>query len=205
MSIVLIRHGETDLNATRVLQWPDTPLGERGRAQALALGRRFAAGPRAAALVSSDMARARQTADAISASTGLPVLESPLLRERNFGALRGLPFDSLGYDPIEDDRAPPEGESMAEFRGRVAQALDWLREVRAAAGGDVLAVSHGLVIRVVLAELAAFPEGWTRPTRLSNTSVSILQPERPHTVTLVDCCRHLEGDARDEGRGVAGV
>jgi broad specificity phosphatase PhoE len=52
MSIVLIRHGETDLNATRVLQWPETPLGERGRAQARALGVRFA-GQRPAAIVSS--------------------------------------------------------------------------------------------------------------------------------------------------------
>ena len=59
MSIVLIRHGETDLNAARVLQWPDTPLGERGRAQARALGVRFAAAsPRPVLLASSDMARA---------------------------------------------------------------------------------------------------------------------------------------------------
>jgi len=204
MSIVLIRHGETDLNATRVLQWPDTPLGERGRTQARALGVRFAAA-RPAAIVSSDMARARQTAEAISVATGLPVAESPLLRERNFGVLRGRRFDDLGYDPIHDERAPPEGESMAEFRARVAQALEWVRAVRRQSAGDLLVVTHGLVIRVLLAEHAAFPAGTTPPERLSNTSVSILLAEPPHAVSLVDCCRHLEGDARDDGRGVAGI
>ena len=206
MSIVLIRHGETDLNAARVLQWPDTPLGERGRAQARALGARFAAAaPRPVLLASSDMARARQTADAIAAATGLPVVESPLLGERSFGELRGRPFDSLGFDPIADERAPPGGESMADFRARVAEALAWLRGLRREAGGDVLAVTHGLVIRVALAEHCTFADGLAAPERLSNTSVSVLGPDAPHRVTLVDCSRHLEGAACDDGRGVSGV
>jgi broad specificity phosphatase PhoE len=180
MSIVLIRHGETDLNAARVLQWPDTPLGERGRAQACALGARFsAASPRPVLLASSDMARANQTAAAIAKATGLAVRESPLLRERDFGELRGLPYDTLGFDPIEDERAPP--------------------------GGDVLAVTHGLVIRVALDHHSTFADGLVVPARLSNTSVSVLGPEAPHRVSLVDCSRHLEGAVRDDGRGVAGV
>lgn len=206
MSIVLIRHGETDLNAARVLQWPDTPLGERGRAQARALGVRFAAAaPRPVLLASSDMARARQTADAIAAVTGLSVTESPLLRERDFGELRGRPYDALGFDPIADERAPPGGESMAVFRARVAEALAWLRGLRREAGGDVLAVTHGLVIRVALAEHCTFADGLAAPERLSNTSVSVLGVEAPHRVTLVDCSRHLDAAVRDDGRGVAGV
>lgn len=205
MSLVLIRHAETDLNAGRVLQWPDTPLGARGLAQARALGARFAASP-AVVLASSDMARARQTADAIAATTGLPVTESPLLRERDFGELRGRRYDELGFDPVTDERAPPGGESMPAFRERVARALDWLRALRRDAGGDVLAVTHGLVIRVVLAEHARFPDGLAAPARLGNTSVSILLAEPPHEVSLVDCCRHLDDDAlRDDGRGVVGV
>lgn len=206
MSIVLIRHGETDLNAARVLQWPDTPLGERGRAQARALGARFAAAsPRPVLIASSDMARARQTAEAIAEATGLAVRESPLLRERDFGELRGLPYDTLGVDPIQDERAPPGGESMAGFRARVAEALDWLRGLRREAGGDVLAVTHGLVIRVALEHHCTFADGLLVPARLSNTSVSVLGPEAPHRVSLVDCSRHLEGAVRDDGRGVAGV
>ena len=131
--------------------------------------------------------------------------ESPLLRERDFGALRGRPYDTLGFDPIEDERAPPGGESMAVFRARVAEALAWLRELRRAAGGDVLAVTHGLVIRVALAEHCTFDDGLAAPARLSNTSVSVLGVDAPHRVTLVDCSRHLEAAVRDDGRGLAGV
>jgi probable phosphoglycerate mutase len=204
MSLVLIRHAETDLNAGRVLQWPDTPLGARGLEQARALGARFAA-TRPAAIVSSDMARARQTADAIARATGLPVVTSPLLAERNFGDLRGRRYDELGFDPISDERAPPGGESMDAFRVRVARALDWLREVRRGLDGDLLAVTHGLVIRVLLAEHAAFPHGIERPAALANTSVSVLLAEPPHTVSLCNCSVHLDSATRDEGRGVSGI
>jgi probable phosphoglycerate mutase len=204
MSIVLIRHGETELNAGRVLQWPDTPLGARGRAQARALGARFA-DSRPGAIACSDMARARQTAEAISAATGVPLTESPLLAERNFGELRGRRYDDLGFDPILDEGGAPGGESMPEFRARVALAMDWVRALRRQAGGDVLVVTHGLVIRMVLAEHVRLPDGAAAPERLSNTSVSILGAEPPHVVTLIDCSRHLEGAARDDGRGVVGV
>jgi DNA-binding LacI/PurR family transcriptional regulator len=152
-----------------------------------------------------DMARARETADAISRTTGLPVRESPLLQERNFGELRGRRFDDLGYDPIEADGAPPGGETMAAFRDRVARACEWVRRQREAAGGDLLVVSHGLVIREWLVLHAHFPEGMTRPQRLSNTSVSILDAEPPHTVRLLDCSAHLEAGVRDDGKGVAGI
>jgi probable phosphoglycerate mutase len=204
MSIVLIRHGETDLNAARVLQWPDTPLGERGLAQARALGARFA-GTRPAALLSSDMARARQTADAIAAATGLPVRESPLLGERCFGVLRGLRYDDLDHDPIHDERGAPEGESMAQFRERVGHALEWVRAARREAGGDVLVVTHGLVIRLLLAEHCAWTGAATPPAALSNTSVSVLDAEPPHAVRLCNCSRHLDAAIADAGRGVVGV
>ena len=204
MSLVLIRHAETELNAARVLQWPDTPLGARGLAQARALGARFA-GSRPAAILSSDMTRARQTAEAISAATGVPVRESPLLAERNFGVLRGRRYDELDHDPIHDERGAPQGESMAEFRDRVARALEWLRAVRREAGGDVLAVTHGLVIRLLLAEHCEWPEGTAPPEALANTSVSIVQAEPPHRVVLGHCARHLDAPIADDGRGVVGV
>jgi len=61
MSILLIRHGETALNAARVVQPADTPLSERGAAQAAALARRLADFG-IAAILSSDLPRAAQTA-----------------------------------------------------------------------------------------------------------------------------------------------
>jgi broad specificity phosphatase PhoE len=204
MTLMLIRHGETELNAARTLQFPDTPLGARGREQAMAVGRRFAARP-PAAIVSSDMARAYQTAQAISQATGIPVIASPLLGERNFGDLRGRRFDDLGYDPIHADEGPPNGESMEQFRARIAQAYQWIIEQRARAGGDLAVVSHGLFIRHFLMGHTRFPEGMTYPEQLANTSVTIMSAEPPHLVSLVGCSVHLEGGARDDGKGVVGV
>lgn len=204
MTLMLIRHGETELNASRTLQFPDTPLGVRGREQALAVARRMAARP-PAAIISSDMARAFETATAISKATGLPVLSSPLLGERNFGDLRGRRFDELGYDPIHDDRGPPNGESMVQFRERIARAYDWIMDMRSKAGGDLAVVSHGLFIRYFLVGHASFPAGMLHPEKLANTSVTILGAQPPHTVQLLDCSTHLQGEARDDGKGVTGI
>ena len=97
MRLLLIRHGETALNAARILQPPDTPLSERGLAQAAALARRLAGEP-IAAVWSSDLPRAWQTAAVIAG--GRAIRAEPLLQERNFGDWRGQPYDSLGFDPL---------------------------------------------------------------------------------------------------------
>ena len=74
-------------------------------------------------ILSSDLPRARQTAEHLAQATGLPVHTSALLQERNFGELRGLAYDSLSIDPMTMDEAPPGGESQASFEHRVAQAF----------------------------------------------------------------------------------
>ena len=97
MTILLIRHGETPLNAARVMQPPDTPLSERGIAQALALAQRLGAAP-LAGILSSDLRRAHDTAQAVAARTGLPVQTTPLLHERNAylaGAVRAAALDGV--------------------------------------------------------------------------------------------------------------
>lgn len=204
MSLVFMRHGETELNAARVLQPPDTPLGARGRAQALALGRRFA-GAGLAGIVSSDLARARETAAALSAATGLPVVETPLLQERNFGALRGLAYDSLGYDPIHAEDGPPGGESMPQFRARVAEAFAHVLDLRRRLGGDLAIVTHGLLIRETIAGHLRLGEGMSQPERLANTSVTIAGWESPWLISLLDCSRHLDAGIEDDRQAVAGI
>lgn len=204
MSIILVRHGETPLNAARVLQPPDTPLSARGLEQAEAVARRLA-GRNLSGILSSDMPRARMTAEAISSASGLPVAETTLLHERNFGDLRGLAYDSLGFDPIARDEAPPGGESMDVFRDRVAAAFALALEMRAALTGDLVVVTHGLVIKTWLRMHAVLPNGAQHPEHVANTSVTILEAGVPYRVTLLNCARHLEGDARDDGRGVSGV
>lgn len=204
MTIILVRHGETALNAARVIQPPDTPLSERGAGQAAAVARRLA-GLSPAAILSSDLARAAQTADAIAGATGLPVETTPLLHERNFGDLRGKAYDSLGYDPIHDEKAAPGGESMDQFRQRVEAAFARMLGLRATLRGPLVVVSHGLVIRVLLERHLRLPAGTAAPERLANTSVTIFSHESPWEACLVNCAAHLEGDLSDDQRAIAGV
>ena len=203
MSILLIRHGETALNAARVLQPADTPLSERGSAQARSLARRLA-GLQLAGLVSSDLPRAMQTAAPIAAATGHAVRADPLLQERNFGDLRGRAYDSLGFDPLATDEAPPGGESVEQFRRRVARAFDAVIAIRAALGGPLAVVTHGLVIRTILQEHVRLPARFEVPERLANTSLTILAETSPHEVLLLNCAVHLEGGERDDARSLAG-
>ena len=203
MSIFLIRHGETALNAARVLQPAATPLNERGLAQAGALARRLA--PLGVArILASDLPRALRTAELIAAATGAPIETTSLLHERNFGDLRGLAYDSLAVDPRTADDAAPGGESRAEFEQRVDEAFDCILQHRAATEGNLAVVSHGLVIGVVLARHASLPAGTTAPEHLGNTSLSVLADEPPHGVSLLNCTIHLDSAARDDAGALSG-
>jgi probable phosphoglycerate mutase len=203
MSLYLIRHGETALNAARVLQPADTSLGPLGLRQAEAIARRIA-GLGIAAIVSSDLRRALQTAEAIAAATGLPVAADVLLQERNFGTLRGLPYDTLGFDPLAMTEAPAGGESMSAFAHRIAQAFARLLALHARAGGPLAVVTHGLVIQAVLQAHASLPTGTALPQRIGNTSLTIVSAQPPHTVTLLDSTSHLDAGAADRVGGLSG-
>lgn len=203
MTLLLIRHGETALNASRTLQPADTPLSERGRAQARALALRVV-GQRIAGIVSSDLPRALQTAQAIAAATGLPVATSALLQERNFGDWRGLPHASFGFDPLAHAGAPPGGESHAAFARRVARAFAHIVDVQHAVGGPLVVLTHGLVLREWLATHVTRAPGVPLPTHLGNTGVTIIEAKAPHHAALIDCTRHLDALAADDAQALSG-
>ncbi|GAB4123338.1 MAG: histidine phosphatase family protein [Rubrivivax sp.] len=190
MTMVWLRHGETALNAARVMQPADTPLSARGLAQARAAAERLAA-LRPAAIVSSDLPRALQTAEALAALTGLPVHTEPLLQERNFGAWRGRPWDELGFDATTMEAAPEGGESLAAFLQRCDAAWAAMVSRRAAVGGPLVVVSHGLLIHAVLRRHARLDAGLTLPERLANTAVSEVDAAPPHRARRVGCVAHL--------------
>lgn len=200
MSILWLRHGETALNAARVVQPADTPLSPRGRLQALAAAERIAR-LRPVALLCSDMPRARQTAQALADATGLPVRTNALLQERNFGALRGRAWSTLGFDPMHLDEAPEGGESKVDFHARVAQAWALALAERCAVGGLLVVISHGLLIHAALQRHAHWPaDSLALPPRLDNTSLSEVDAEAPHAVLRVNCTLHL-GDDVGAGNG----
>lgn len=136
LRLVLLRHGRTEWNAQRRFQGQaDPPLDEVGRAQAYEVSPLVAA-LRPDVLVSSDAARAVQTAECIAGMTGLPLRTDPRLRERSLGHWEGLTRDEVA------ERYPAEyadwvaGRDVAgrggETREQVAQrALAAFRELPA--------------------------------------------------------------------------
>jgi probable phosphoglycerate mutase len=203
MRLLLVRHGETALNAARILQPPDTPLSDRGRAQASALGHRLASEP-LSLLWSSDLPRAWQTAEAIARRCGMAIEPLPLLQERNFGDLRGRPYDTLGFDPLAMSQAPPGGESTAAFEARIDEALALALKVAQGLAGSMVLVTHGLVIHSLLSRRLARAPGLVLPPRIANTSVTVVEGGLPPLVTLIDCTAHLAGAPGDDPLALSG-
>ena len=162
MTIFLVRHGETEWNRARRYQgWSDSPLTDRGTAQAAAIGHRLRALPEALAaeIVASPIGRARRTAEIIAGCLGrtAPVRLDERLREISLGSWDGLDRadirSRMGEDFAEFEWYfdTPDGERYDGFAGRIAE---WLREI-----GDspVIAVSHGVATRVLRGLYAGLP------------------------------------------------
>ena len=199
--ILLVRHGETDGNAARILQRPDVPLNERGKRQADWLARRlFAHG--FVHILCSNLLRARMTAVPLDARPGITIEESPLLQERNFGDLRGMPYAELKEDPFAPDFMPPNGEDWPSFHARVAEAFAFIVTRRRAVNGTLVVLTHGLVCRALVERHALVPEGFLLPRHFDNASVTALHEEAPHAVSMINCTRHLE-TSREMGRSRA--
>lgn len=202
MTIYLIRHGETELNAARVLQRPETPLGPRGREQARRLARHLA-DVGIAHILASDLARAEETARALEATTGAKLAFEPLLQERNFGDLRGTPYADLEADPFAPGYAPPGGETEDVFRVRVERAWRAITAAARAQDGVLAVVTHGLVLQsLALHHLdhAVRPQALDSPLRFRNTSYTVVEGEGPYELVRLGCDDHLEGmDEHDGG------
>jgi probable phosphoglycerate mutase len=200
-TIFVIRHGETVGNAARIVQRPDAPLSPRGIAQAERLARRLT-GEGVALILSSDLARAMTTAEYVRRATGAPLEIDPLLQERNFGALRGTPYDRLGFDLFAPDLEPDGGESWPVFHARVDRAWAALQARAAAIDGPLAVVTHGLVCRSLTARHVVLPDGVAAPERWENTSVTIVDGPAPWRVRLLNCAAHLDGLATTDSAAV---
>ena len=157
-SLILLRHGETPLSVDkRFSGLGDPPLTADGTAQAEAAAARLSRKPyEIDVIVSSPLTRARQTADAVAARTGLAVSVEEDLRETDFGAWEGHTFaeiqkrwpDELAAWLADPEAAPPGGESFATTARRVERAR--ARIIEAHQGGTVLVVSHVTPIKLLV-------------------------------------------------------
>lgn len=161
--LIMVRHGESEGNRDRrFTTTPDAALTDLGREQATMAARHIARLFRPRLVVTSPYARARATGKIIADALGLGTEVEQALYERNFGYLRGQPYDAVRDDSTFDTQEiwlwrPEGGESYEDVRGRVAPVLD--RLAARAADGELVVVSHGGVMLCCWAHVTGRWEG----------------------------------------------
>ena len=160
--LILLRHGETEYNATRRMQGQlDTNLSERGIAQAHTAAKELRdLGIKK--IISSDLTRARDTAGVVGDDLGVEVVVDKRLRETHLGQWQGKTHDEV--DTAHDGArarwrsdatwAPPEGESRIDVAQRSRAVVDELLDTYDEWGNSaVLLVAHGGTIAALTASL----------------------------------------------------
>lgn len=192
MTIIgIVRHGITDWNIQGIAQGSaDVPLNDAGRMQAAAVAERLAGEEPWDMIVSSDLARAKETAEIISQKLALPIsFFDTRLREMNGGEIEGTTeeqrVEKWGADWRQLDLGMESKEAVAQ------RGVDFIENISADfAGKRVLVVSHGGWIGITLRKL--LPERFGK-TNLENTSLTLLQySENNWDCPLYNCIKHLE-------------
>ncbi len=177
--ITAIRHGETAWNVdTRIQGQLDISLNARGQWQAEQAAIALQDEP-IDAIISSDLARAFETALAVARPHGLHVQVDRGLREREFGIFQGktfaeieaqMPEQALLWRKRVPDFAPEGGESLLVFRERVQQCLQAL--VAQHMGQHIVIASHGGVMDILYREATGLELQAPRTWQLGNASIN---------------------------------
>ena len=198
MTIIgFVRHGITEWNERGVIQGrSNIPLNERGKQQAQALGERLAQEGNWDIIISSDMMRAEETANIISANLGLNnVILDERIREIDCGQLEGTNEEMRVNKWGADWRKLDLG--MESFENVAGRGSDFLMDISERYKGKrILIVSHGAIIGLTLRKLLpnVIPKD-----NLNNTSITIIrQTGEEWKCTLFNCTKHLE--AGDDGK-----
>lgn len=203
--LCLVRHGETDWNAGKRIQGQlDIALSAAGHAQARATGNALK-DEGFAAIYSSDLMRARQTAEATAHLIHQPLHLDAGLRERHYGIFQGLtyaeieqrhPADYARHQARDPRFAPAGGESLLDFAARVSAACDAI--VRRHSGAAVAIFTHGGVLDILHRQATGKPLHTPRDFTIPNCGINWIE--------VIDGCwtllswaerDHLEA-ARDE-------
>ncbi|MCA1978856.1 MAG: histidine phosphatase family protein [Thiobacillus sp.] len=177
--LCLIRHGETDWNVEKRIQGhTDIPLNTTGRAQALAMAYN-AAHHRFAAIYSSDLTRAIETARALAMREEEPVHRLPPLRERHYGIFQGLtvaeaaaryPAAHAHYLARDPDYDFETGESLRDFAARVDEGIAHL--ARHHPGQTIAAICHSGVLDVIYRRATGRPLSTPRDFEIPNCALN---------------------------------
>ena len=181
--ILLARHGETEFNVTGRWQGQgNSPLTERGLAQARELGRALAQ-ESIAAVYSSDLGRAMQTAREVAAPHGLDVQMDPRLREIDVGGWTGKNGDEIeaaypgarrAWAAAPASMRLPDGETLVEVQTRVRPFFH--ERMPAHADQTIVVISHGAIGQVILVKAmgGTVDDLWLKD-RIDNCQISRLE------------------------------
>lgn len=205
--IIAVRHGETAWNlAARIQGQLDVGLNDTGRWQARRVGEALA-GEQITAVYTSDLGRARQTAQSIAEVTGTPVVPEEGLRERSFGIFEGKTFEEIhetwpdhahNWRKRVPEWQPPEGgESLIQLRERVTRTLEALAARHP--GEQIVVVAHGGVLdalyRIATGQDVNSPRTWELPNGAINR---LLWTPEGFTLVGWSDTQHLANEALDE-------
>lgn len=165
MICYLIRHGKDDETVRG--GWSQAPLTDEGVKQAEALAKQISDNRTAysiAAIFSSDLARAKETAKPIAKALDLSVTYIPEFREVNNGVLAGMKnelalqlYPNLFWNRLEWEQKYPEGESPSEFYNRIIVAWHDFEKDIVKNNKNVILVTHSGVIQVILSIISNMP------------------------------------------------
>jgi broad specificity phosphatase PhoE len=200
VTLLLLRHGESEGNVLRMIQgWRDYPLTERGHRQAACAADRLATSG-AVALYASPLRRAADTARAVARTTGLEVQETPDFREYHFGAAEGMRWNDAArrWGLADRDwgvgRVPGE-EGMEAFRARVSRQFEALH----ARHRDEIAICvlHAGTVGALIEELCGLPLHEHVALYTGNCGISVIGDANgtASVVTLNDQ-RHIPAELR---------
>jgi probable phosphoglycerate mutase len=196
----LVRHGETDWNGEKRIQGQiDIDLNRAGRAQARAVAEGLRGQPYAA-VYSSDLLRAWNTAQIAVAGRQIAVSPAPTLRERHFGVLQGVtsleaserhPDVHRHHQARTPDYDYETGESLIVFAARVMAGLEVLAARHV--GQNVLAFTHGGVLDVVYRAATGRALDVPRDFALPNAALNWVEHDNAgwRLISWADC-RHLQ-------------
>lgn len=205
--ILAIRHGQTAWNAaSRIQGHTDIELDALGRWQAERLAEALAGQP-LDAVYSSDLTRARQTAEPLAKRAGLALCIDRGLRERGFGDFEGLSFVQVEQrwpDQAErwrrrdPDFGPGGGEVLRDFRDRVVAAVE--RLAQAHRGRCIVLVTHGGVLDLLYREATRLALNAPRTWQLANAGINRLLHASEGLVLIGwGDVGHLEGSTPSDG------
>jgi alpha-ribazole phosphatase len=211
--VILVRHGSTEWNHGHRFQGhQDVPLSELGAHQAQRVAHRLHR-ERLTCVYTSDLQRARQTAEALASVDDTPLNVTSQLREMSFGAWEGLTAREVQQtyphewkewvdDPVHT--TPPGGESLEQLAGRVTRFLETTIEGFAGEaerhrrrrwrGPTLVFVGHGGCLRAIITHLLDIPleRYWRFAIRPGSITILDLYPEGAIAAAIGET-GHLEG------------